>query len=314
MANEPLITKYRPHDWHEVFGHEGVVESLKRSLSSPTRPHAFLFHGPSGIGKTTIARIIGKHLNADIVELDAATHTGVDAMRELVELCQHRPLSGTGTRLIILDEAHMLSRSSFNAVLKTLEEPPEFLFIALCTTEPKRIPETILTRVSEIKLEPLDDDQISDLIEEVAAAENWSIANDVFNLVVKQATGQPRKALKFLQAIAGEKDRNEINRILALIDAEEPVIKLCRLMIDGAVTWDKVKPVIAAIDDHEFEAAQMIVGSYFAKVMVNGENERKSKRAWQFLEAITFPTSTFDRKLAFLAAIGRILWGDAANG
>lgn len=312
MADSPLIVKYRPREWEQVFGHEDIVASLKRALESSTHPHAFLFTGPSGIGKTTMARIIAKYIHAEIVELDAATHTGVDSMRELVDLGQHRPLGGSGNRLIILDEAHMLSRSSFNAILKMLEEPPAHLYIALCTTELQRIPETIQTRTFLVPLRPLRDNDIEDLVIMVSELENWTVPDDIFREIIKAATGQPRKALTILQGVVGVKSLQEASRIINLIDAQEPLLELCRLMIGGKVAWNKVQPVLTAIDDQEFEAAQLMVGGYFAKVMVNGESEAQARKAWTFLEALTYPSSTFDRKLAFLSAIGRILWADAA--
>jgi DNA polymerase-3 subunit gamma/tau len=313
MVDEPLITKYRPRDWGEVIGHEETIASLSRALATSTHPHAFLFFGPSGVGKTTMARIIAKHINAEVVELDAATHTGVDAMRELVELGQHRPLSNAGNRLIILDEAHMLSRSSFNAILKMLEEPPSHLYIALCTTELQRIPETVQTRLFKVKLETLPEPQIQELIEEVAYTEGWDIPNWAFQEIVLAATGQPRKALTLLQGVAGAKTREEVKRIINLIDAEEPIKELCRLMIEGKVGWDKVQPVLTAIGDNEFETAQLMVGGYFAAVMMNAATERQARRAWTFLEALTYPTNTFDRKVAFLTAIGRTLWAEQAQ-
>src|SRR5580765_2700035 len=101
MVDEPLIVKYRPRNWEEVIGHQDIIASLSRALATSTHPHAFLFWGPSGVGKTTMARIVAKNIDAEVVELDAATHTGVDAMRELVELGQHKPLSTKGNRLII---------------------------------------------------------------------------------------------------------------------------------------------------------------------------------------------------------------------
>jgi len=310
MVDEPLIVKYRPRNWEEVIGHQDIIASLSRALATSTHPHAFLFWGPSGVGKTTMARIVAKNIDAEVVELDAATHTGVDAMRELVELGQHKPLSTKGNRLIILDEAHMLSRSSFNAILKMLEEPPAHLYIALCTTELQKIPETVQTRLFKVKLETLANPQIEELIAEVASTEGWDIPDWAFKEIILAATGQPRKALTLLQGVAGAKTREEVRRVINLIDAEEPLLELCRLMISGKVAWSKVQPVLMAIGDQEFETAQLMVAGYFASVMINGGNEQQARRAWTFLEALTYPTNTFDRKVAFLTAIGRTLWAE----
>ncbi len=133
--SQQLINKYRPETWDEVVGHDEVLTALQRALSQDTRPHSFLLSGPPGLGKTTLARIIAGDLHCEIVEISGATHSGVDNMREIVELGSHMSLSGAGRRMFILDECQRISKGGWDALLKITEEPPEHLFFALCTTE-----------------------------------------------------------------------------------------------------------------------------------------------------------------------------------
>jgi DNA polymerase-3 subunit gamma/tau len=151
----PLVIKYRPKSFEEVIGHEDMLMALLRAISSDTCPHSFLFTGVSGLGKTTLARITAMELQADPLEIDAASNNGVDATRGLVELGQHMSMVGDGRRAIIIDECHTLSKQAWQPLLKLLEEPPDHLYIMLCTTELEKVPDTIRNRCFHVVLKPL---------------------------------------------------------------------------------------------------------------------------------------------------------------
>jgi DNA polymerase-3 subunit gamma/tau len=310
MTDAPLITKYRPAAFDEMMGNDTVIAALKRTLANAiSRPHAYLFTGPSGIGKTTGARIIATDLEAEVIEIDAASNSGVDAMRQLVEVGNHMSLAGSGVRMFIIDECHTLSKPAWQAILKLLEEPPEHLYIALCTTELAKVPETIITRCYHVALRPLKTNEIEDLISVVAELEGWPVHNDVMQAIVQASTGQPRKALSILQAVHDAPSRDEVKRIITLIDASDPMIALCQYLLSGKKAWKVVRDYLAQIEDDAFDEAALACGRYIIGAMLRAESDEAARTGWRLLEALVFPTATYDRKAAFVAAIGRLLWG-----
>ena len=157
VANEPMHIRYRPRTFGDVVGQAIAMGSLKKLMSSPTKPHAYLFTGPSGVGKTTIARILGSSLNLDVsapqvMEIDAATNSGVDDMRQIKRYVETPAFGSNPNRLLIIDECHSLSKNAWQSWLKIVEEPPEHLFIVFCTTEAAKVPKTIKTRCHTFNL------------------------------------------------------------------------------------------------------------------------------------------------------------------
>jgi DNA polymerase III gamma/tau subunit len=305
----PLINRYRPDSWDTIIGHEEIMRALQRSLDSDSAPAAFLFSGPAGIGKTSTARIVAGNANAEVIEIDAASHSGVDDMRELVNLGSHMALSGEGMRAIIIDECHALSKAAWQAVLKILEEPPSHLMIILCTTELAKVPESIRTRCFHVALKPLRNADIEMLVEIVAGAEGWTVANDVMEAVVIAATGQPRKALSLLQAVHDCEDREEVKRIIALNETTDDMLELFRAIV-GRKPWGLVRGMLERIEDDAWESASVAGSRYIMSVLVKTEDELQAQRIWKLLDALTFPSETYDRKAHFYAALGRMLWSD----
>lgn len=309
MSENALINKYRPADWDQVVGHEAPIRALVRSLKSASCPHSFLFTGPSGVGKTTMARILAKELLADITEIDAASNNGVDAMRELVEFSQHTSFNESGRRLMIIDEAHALSKAAWQAALKLLEEPPNHCFLALCTTELAKVPETIVTRCFHVPLRPVPNDELEALLDVVIGCEQFEVTNDVRALVLQASSGSPRQALSILQAVHAEKTRDDAKRVISLVEASEPLIELLQHLLSGKRSWKQVQSMLSKIESESFEEASILAGRYIAGAMLRANNDAEAQRAWQLLEALVFPAETYDKKIAFFAAVGRILWG-----
>jgi DNA polymerase III gamma/tau subunit len=307
---EPLITRYRPAAFDEMIGHEAMRASLTRVLESDSAPHAFLMTGPGGIGKTTSARIIATMLQCEILEISAAEYSGTDDMRNVIETGHHMALGGSGRRMIIIDECHGLSKAAWQVLLKLLEEPPEHLYLALCTTEVSKVPDTIQQRCFHVLLKPLSVREIEELLLLVCELEGWQVNPDVMTAVIQAALGSPRKALTLLQKVWDAPSIDEARRIIDIFDQSEPFNDLCKaLVMTGGAPWPKLQPLLERIDDEEWEKAHIQVGRFLAACMKNAKKADEAQRYWSMLDAFTFPVETYDKKVAFYAALGKILWG-----
>ncbi len=244
-ATSVLARKWRPKNFAQLAGQEHVVQALTNALSQNRLHHAYLFTGTRGVGKTTIARIFAKSLNCesgitatpcgvcgacteidsgrfvDLIELDAASNTQVDNMRELLESALYAPSSGR-FKVYIIDEVHMLSKSAFNAMLKTLEEPPSHVKFILATTDPQKIPVTVLSRCLQFNLKQLPPALIVAQLQFVLGQEAISYETGALNLVARAAQGSMRDALSLLdQAIAyssGKVDESLVRTMLGAVD------------------------------------------------------------------------------------------------
>jgi DNA polymerase III gamma/tau subunit len=311
MNTQPIILRHRPQTFEQITGHQEAIAPLQRVLESNGRPHAYLLTGPSGVGKTTIARIIARQFNSEVIEVDAASNNGVDAMRLLIDL-GHYMAPGAQTRLIILDECHMLSRNAWNALLKVLEEPPEHLYLALCTTEFFKIPNTILGRCYHVPLKSLDDQIICDYLLDIAGKEKWEIVNDdVFALIVRESDGSPRRALSLFEVAHDAPSLAEAKRIVAIQGSDAPMTQVLRILIGGQGKWAAIQPMLAQLSDDDFTEGSLINATRYIIGTMNKlapENEAQAKRLWTLIAAFVYPAHSYDPRSIFYAAVGRILW------
>ncbi len=226
MSYQVLARKWRPRNFSTLVGQEHVVRALRHALEQQRLHHAYLFTGTRGVGKTTLARILAKCLNCetgitaepcgrcsaceeidggrfvDLLEVDAATNTRVDEMRQLLDTAQYAPTRGR-FKVYVIDEVHMLSNSAFNAMLKTLEEPPEHLKFILATTDPQKIPVTVLSRCLQFNLKQMPPAAIADHMAGLLQSEGVSVEPQALQLIGRAASGSMRDALSLLdQAIA----------------------------------------------------------------------------------------------------------------
>lgn len=236
-----LARKYRPQNFADVVGQEHVLKALSHSIDEGRMHHAYLLTGTRGIGKTTIARIFAKALECekgisshpcgecetckaimagvfpDVVEIDAASQTKVDDTRQLLENTKYPPMQAR-YKIYIIDEVHMLSTSSFNALLKTLEEPPSYVKFILATTDPHKIPTTVLSRCLQFQLHALSLEQISEQIQKVCALESVSCTPEAVRVIARAARGSMRDALSLCdQAIALGQGRLEASTVYAML-------------------------------------------------------------------------------------------------
>ncbi|MDP3540099.1 MAG: DNA polymerase III subunit gamma/tau [Azonexus sp.] len=247
MSYQVLARKWRPRNFSTLVGQEHVVRALTHALSEQRLHHAYLFTGTRGVGKTTIARILAKSLNCeggitatpcgtcsacqeidsgrfvDLLEVDAATNTRVDEMRQLLENAVYAPTRGR-FKVYVIDEVHMLSNSAFNAMLKTLEEPPEHVKFILATTDPQKIPVTVLSRCLQFNLKQMPAGSISGHLSHILQAEGIPFDSPALGLISRSASGSMRDALSLLdQAIAhgaGKVEEAQVRSMLGTVDQD----------------------------------------------------------------------------------------------
>jgi len=245
MSYLVLARKWRPKLFDDVIGQEYITKTLNNAVESGKIAHALIFSGPRGVGKTSTARIVAMCLNCengptprpcsscnfcleisegnslDVIEIDAASHTGVKDVREIIENIKYLPSSGK-TKIYIIDEAHMLSQSAFNALLKTLEEPPAHVMFILATTEVQKIPVTILSRCQKYDFKKVPTEKIKDRLKLVTTKENLKTRDETLYLIAQESEGSLRDALSLLDQLVAtfgtSIEHNEATMILGMLD------------------------------------------------------------------------------------------------
>lgn len=308
---ESLITKYRPISFEEVYGNSFAVQQLKNAIDGASCPKSFLFSGPSGVGKTTLARIVGKYLGAAIQEMDGATRSGVDDARFLTEISVFTPVISDKV-LYIIDECHALTKPAWQALLKLIEEPPKHLYIALCTTEMAKVPETIKTRCHPVQLQRLKSDEMQRFLDDIIQLEGYQVENDVFNAIVVAATGQPRKALSILQAGHAAKSVQQLSEVVADVEVDSaPVAEVCNYLLKGGTSWKKVAELLSRVD--EADKAYDHACSYIVSRQLNSD-DKTARVGAELLDCLTLTRATYDKKVQLVAGISGFLFGRVLNG
>jgi len=273
MPTQALYLKYRPRTFDQVEGQAHVTQTLQNALADNRIAHAYLFAGPRGTGKTTTARLLAKAVNClgegankpdntcanciaineermlDLIEIDAASHTSVDDVREIRDKIDFRP-GEAKFKVYIIDEVHMLSTSAFNALLKTLEEPPPHVIFVLATTDPQKIPATVLSRVQRFDFRRLTLREIIERLDEIGAKEKLRIEPDAVELIARQSTGSMRDAISLLdQLTAYNRDGITLAKVQDLLGAtpQKTITDLVSRIIQGDVAGG-LTVIMSAVD------------------------------------------------------------------
>jgi len=304
---DDLHTRYRPLSFDEVLGHKEQVKSLQAVIKKGVT-HSFLFVGPAGVGKTTLARIVANEIGcSEIREIDAATHTGIDAMREVTAALQYRAFGG-GSKAVIIDECHRLSAAAWDSLLKILEEPPEHVYWMLCTTNSGKIPKTIKTRCVEYNLGIVNKDDIFDLLTLVNEAEGFKLDEDSLNHIARNADGSVRQALVNLSLCSSADSKAEVAKLLQKAEESSEVVELCRMLLSPqGRTWAKLMALVAKIED-EPESVRIIVLQYMSKVAMSATTDDKAGAVLEIMSSFSTPFNPSDKKAPLLLAIAEVVF------
>ena len=268
MSYKALHRKYRPETFEEVYGQQHIVKTLQNAVNNGKLAHAYLFCGPRGTGKTTIAKLLAKTINCtgegtkpcghcencvditngshpDVIELDGATNNGVDEIRDLIETVKYAPMQGK-YKVYIIDEVHMITANAFNALLKTLEEPPEYCIFILATTDPQKVLPTIVSRCQRFDFNKLSTGLIQERIKEITAKEGIKCSDGAVRLISELADGGMRDALSILdQCIAYAQDNvteDDVSAVYGIASTED------KLKLLDYVSERNAEDLIKAVD------------------------------------------------------------------
>lgn len=285
-----LINKYRPKTFSEIIGQKEVVQSLLKSLKRKTS-HAFLFEGPPGTGKTTMARIIARKVGCttrNITEIDAATQTGVADVRELTASMQFNPMGESSNRMYIIDECHKLSAGAWTALFKAIEEPPDHTYWGLCTSESIKVPKQIRTRVLQYQLQPVDHEEIFGLLKKIIDAEGFTTSEDVAYFLSEKSEGSPRQAISFLAQCSDCASTKIAARLIRTVMEEGEARELCQALYKG-VDWARAMTILKKLNGVSPESIRFAVVRYFNKVAMDAKSAHNAQRSCAVLQAFGNP-------------------------
>lgn len=281
-----LYLKYRPKDWDEVRGNQLVVDTLKSLIDQGSAcPHSFLLSGPTGCGKTTIARIIASKLNCvggDLQEIDSADFRGIDTVRDIRKQSQYAPLEST-CRVWIIDECHKMTNDAQNALLKILEDTPSHIYFVLCTTDPQKLLPTIKGRCSQFQVSPLNENQMISLLRTTVKLEGRSLPKIVYEQIAQDSLGYSRNALQILEQVLQVDPEHQLEVAKKSAEQQSQTIELCRALFKKA-PWKAVATILSGIKDQDPETIRRQVLGYSQVVLLKEDNVQAGIILESFME------------------------------
>lgn len=284
-----LYHKYRPTDFDSIIGNNDTVKSLKADLVKEDRPHVFLFHGPTGCGKTTLGRIVSNVIGCkenDFHEIDSADFRGIDTIREIRRQSHFKPLQGTCS-IWLIDECHKMTNDAQNALLKALEDTPKHVYYILATTEPQKLISTIKGRCSKYPVSALSQSEMMQLLRKVVRLENESLSKPVYEQIIQDSLGYPRNALQILDQVLSVDTNSRFETAMKFAEKQSQVIELCRALVFRG-GWKKIAGILSGLEKEDPEGIRRAVLGYCNSILLNEDN----RRAYEIM--CWFEDSTYD--------------------
>lgn len=312
-AGEPIHLKYRPKRLKDVLGQGAAAKSLAAVLAGRSVPHCYLFTGPAGTGKTTLARIVASELNISgpgIIEVDAASNTGIDDMRTLTAGLRYNGFGESPNKAIILNECHRLSAQAWDSLLMTTEEPPPHAFFFFTSTDPSKIPKAMVTRCTNYALNPLRYDDLMDLLEGVCDKEDYPTTKKCLQLVANAAQGSARAALTMLAKVHACEDEEEARTLLQVADENEEIIGLCRALIKDSLDWATLTATLKNLGDQNIqpESIRLTIVNYLNACLMGKQSNKEVVRLLDMLDCFMKPAIGPEKWAPLLLAFGRHIY------
>ena len=287
----PLITDFRPTTLDNFYGNKETVQVLQSILKKKPedRPHAYLFSGPRGCGKTTLAKILARELGCDLtfdfIEMNTASFRGIDTAREIIKNLARQPVKGK-VRVWFLDECHRLTRDAQEALLKAVEEPPPHAYFIFSTTDPQELKPTLVDRCLHLKVQPLDERPCLRLLKSILKQMGKSVSQEILREIYEVSEGRPRTCLMNLERVLQVEDGDEeqMKKLLSRdSDSELTVINLCRTLLNKT-SWKQITKILKSLEKEDPEQVRRAVLSYFTSVLMNEDNARAFQIILNFSE------------------------------
>lgn len=309
-----LATKYRPKEFKDVCGQSSIIRIFEQQIATKTFKNFILLCGPSGCGKTTLARILANKINGTTgtyIEKDAASHNSVDDMRQLIEIASERSLDSE-YKIIILDEVHMLSNQAYNSLLKFAEETPTYTIVILCTTDPQKIPQTIINRCQVFNLSRIDDSLLTQRLVDICNAEGYQYELPAIDYIVKLSSGSARQSITYLDKC------KDFSTMISIQNVKE-VLGDCSYDTFFALTnalIDNNKKGVSIIIDNLYKSGtdlKLFISNFtsfvlqLAKYCVLGNSLEGSRIPKTYLNDVVYSTNVENNSKVFCDLVDRLL-------